>query len=92
MSKLTEVTCAVWNVRTSIQNSKKVPLSKIPNIRLLKVSDEFKNSIRNIHSSNTNHSNAETLPTSKNNSAFMTGHDQSNIFTYVIFELSDGIW
>ena len=83
MSELAEVTCAVCNVRTSVQNSKKVPLSKIPNIHLLKVPDEFKNLIRNIHSSNTENSNAETLPTSKNNSASMTRHNQSNIFTFV---------
>ena len=91
MSELAEVTCAVCNVRTSVQNSKKVPLSKIPNIHLLKVSDEFKNLIQSIHSSNTGYSNLETLPTSKNNKTSMTEHNQSNRFTYVIFEFFDDI-
>ena len=46
MSELAEATCAVCNVRTPVQKSKKVPLSNIPKIHLLKVSDEFKNLIR----------------------------------------------
>ena len=41
MSILAEVTCAVCNVRVSIKDSKKIPFSKIPNINLLKVSEEL---------------------------------------------------
>ena len=91
MSELAEVSCAVCNVRISVQNSKKVPLSKIPNIHLLKVSDEFKNLIRSIQSSNTERSNVETLPTSKNNNTSTSRHNQSNRFTDVIFEFFDDI-
>ncbi|CAF5000979.1 unnamed protein product [Rotaria sp. Silwood1] len=47
MSVLADVTCTICNVRTPIQQSKKVPLSKTPNIHLLKVSDELKNLITN---------------------------------------------
>ncbi|CAF5071573.1 unnamed protein product, partial [Rotaria sp. Silwood1] len=55
MSVLAEATCAICNVRTPIQQSKKVPLSKIPNIHLLKVSDELKNLITNGPSSLSQH-------------------------------------
>ena len=41
MSVLAEVTCAVCNVRVSVKDSKKIPFSKIPNINLLKVSEEL---------------------------------------------------
>ncbi|CAF4307776.1 unnamed protein product, partial [Rotaria sordida] len=47
MSKLAETTCAVCNIRTSEKDSKKIPISKIPNIHLLKVSEELKNLIKN---------------------------------------------
>ncbi|CAF5068817.1 unnamed protein product [Rotaria sp. Silwood1] len=55
MSVLADATCAICNVRTPIQQSKKVPLSKIPNIHLLKVSDELKNLITNGPSSLSQH-------------------------------------
>jgi hypothetical protein len=47
MSVLAEATCAVCNIRTPAKDSKKVPISKIPNIHLLKVSEELKNLIKN---------------------------------------------
>ncbi|CAF3302317.1 unnamed protein product [Rotaria sp. Silwood2] len=47
MSKLAEATCAVCNIRTSAKDAKKIPISKIPNIELLKVSEELKSLIRN---------------------------------------------
>ncbi|CAF4116453.1 unnamed protein product [Rotaria sordida] len=55
MSVPAEATCAICNVRTPMQQSKKVPLSKIPNIHLLKVSDELKNLITNGPSSLSQH-------------------------------------
>ncbi|CAF1510921.1 unnamed protein product, partial [Rotaria sp. Silwood1] len=47
MSKLAEATCAVCNICTSAKDAKKISISKIPNIDLLKVSEELKNLIRN---------------------------------------------
>jgi hypothetical protein len=41
MSVLTEVTCAVCNIRIPTKDSKKIPFSKIPNINLLKVGEEL---------------------------------------------------
>ncbi|CAF4080502.1 unnamed protein product [Rotaria sordida] len=55
MPVLAGATCAICNVRTPIQQSKKVPLSKIPNIHLLKVSNELKNLITNGPSSLSQH-------------------------------------
>ncbi|CAF0878082.1 unnamed protein product [Rotaria sordida] len=55
MPVLAEATCAICNVRIPIQQSKKVSLSKIPNIHLLKVSDELKNLITNGPSSLSQH-------------------------------------
>ena len=46
MSKLAESTCAVCNIRTPAKDAKKIPISKIPNIELLKVSEELKNLIK----------------------------------------------
>jgi hypothetical protein len=91
MSQLAEVTCAVCNVRTSVQNSKKIPLSKIPNIDLLKVSDEFKNLIQSIQLSNTEHAKQEIVTTAKNNSIPMTGRNQSNEFLCMIYKFFDAI-
>ncbi|CAF1667127.1 unnamed protein product, partial [Adineta ricciae] len=52
MSQLAEVTCAVCNIRTPAKDSKKIPISKILNMDLLKVSEELriliKNSMKNI--------------------------------------------
>ena len=47
MSKLAETTCAICNIRTSAKGAKKIPISKIPNIDLLKVSEELKTLIKN---------------------------------------------
>ncbi|CAF1663203.1 unnamed protein product, partial [Rotaria sordida] len=47
MSKLAAITCAVCNIRTPEKDSKKIPISKIPNIHLLKVSEEVKTLIKN---------------------------------------------
>jgi hypothetical protein len=47
MSKLAETTCAVCNIRTSEKDSKKIPFSKIPNVHMLKVSEELKDLIKN---------------------------------------------
>ncbi|CAF4266885.1 unnamed protein product, partial [Adineta steineri] len=42
MSALAETTCAVYNIRSPMQKSKSVPVSKITSTELLKVSDETK--------------------------------------------------
>ena len=47
MPILAAVTCAVCNIRTPAKNSKKIPISKIPNVHLLKVSEELENLIKN---------------------------------------------
>jgi hypothetical protein len=47
MSALAEATCAACNIRTSAKDSKNIPISKIPNIHLLKVSEELKDFIKN---------------------------------------------
>ena len=47
MSKLAEATCAICNIRAPAKDAKKIPISKIPNIELLKVSEELKNLIKN---------------------------------------------
>ena len=41
MSVLAEVTCAICNIRVPTKESKKISLSKIPNINLLKVDGEL---------------------------------------------------
>ncbi|CAF3561648.1 unnamed protein product [Rotaria socialis] len=46
MAALSEATCAVCNVRTQTQKLKKLPVSKIPHIDLLKVSDALKDFIK----------------------------------------------
>ena len=51
MSELSESARAVCNVRTSLQKSKKLPVSKIPHAELLKVSDMLKNLINTSQSS-----------------------------------------
>ncbi|CAF3728126.1 unnamed protein product [Rotaria sp. Silwood1] len=50
MPVLAEATCAVCNVRIPAKDSKKIPISKIPNIHLLKVSEELNDFIINIQS------------------------------------------
>ncbi|CAF4999187.1 unnamed protein product, partial [Rotaria sp. Silwood1] len=49
MSVLAEATCAVCNIRTPTKDSKKIPISKIPNIHLLKVSEELKDLIKQLN-------------------------------------------
>ena len=78
MSELAEVTCAVSNARISMQNSKKVSLSKIPIIHLLKVSDNLKNLIESIQPSNTERSNQTILTIEENDTISMTERSQSN--------------
>ncbi len=58
-------------VRTPTKKSKKLSLSKIPDIHLLKVSDELKDLIMSTQSSNLKNSNGNKIQ--------MTGHVQSNI-------------
>ena len=48
MSKLAEATCAVCNIRAPEKDSKKIPISKIPNIHLLKLPDELKDLIKSL--------------------------------------------
>ncbi len=63
MSKLAEATCAVCNIRTPAKDAKKIPISKIPNIDLLKVSEELKNLIKNSTENTaifTDHNNIQT--------------------------------
>jgi hypothetical protein len=71
MLELAEATCAVCNIRTPAKNSKKVSVSKIPNIHLLKVSEELKNLIKN--------SSGDTGIFTNDNNIKMTAHVKSNI-------------
>jgi len=79
MRELTEATCAVCNVRTPVQKSKQMPVSKIPHINLLKVSDELKDLITINQSSVPQQSNRDIGLSVNDNSIQMTGHIQSNI-------------
>ena len=72
MQVLAEATCAVCNIRTPTKVLKKVPTSKIPNIHLLKVSNELKNLILSAQWSVPQHSN--------NYSTEVAEHVQSNIY------------
>ncbi|CAF3859271.1 unnamed protein product [Adineta steineri] len=49
MSVLAEVTCAVCNIRTPKKDSKTIPVRQIPNIHLLKVSDQLKDFIKHLN-------------------------------------------
>ena len=53
MSILAEVTCAVCNVRTPEKDSKTMPVLRIPNIHLLKVSEELKGLIKYLNEGTT---------------------------------------
>ncbi|CAF4308423.1 unnamed protein product [Rotaria sp. Silwood2] len=73
MSKLAEITCAVCNIRTPEKDSKKIPISKIPNIHLLKVSEEVKTLIKNSGENTaifTDDNNIQTTSHIKNHSNF----------------------
>ncbi|CAF1143003.1 unnamed protein product [Rotaria sordida] len=61
MSALAETTCAVCNVRTPVQKTKKIPMSKIPHFHLLKVSDELKDVIISTQSSTSKNSNGDKI-------------------------------
>jgi hypothetical protein len=65
MSVLAETICAVCNVRAPVQQSKKIPVSKIPNIHLLKVSDELKDLIISTQSSTLQNSNVNNIRTAE---------------------------
>ncbi|CAF1185962.1 unnamed protein product [Adineta steineri] len=65
MSVLAEVTCAVCNIRSPEKESIKMPMSEIPNIHLLKISDEFKNVIINIQSPTLKNSNGNIIRITK---------------------------
>ncbi|CAF1161352.1 unnamed protein product [Rotaria sordida] len=73
MSKLAEATCAVCNIRTPAKDSKKIAISKIPNIHLLKVSEELKNLIKNA-SKNT------AIFTGNDNDVQTTAHVKSIVY------------
>ncbi|CAF3448842.1 unnamed protein product [Rotaria socialis] len=70
MSALAETTCSVCNVRTAVKKSKKIPVSKIPNAHLLKVSDELKDLIITNQSSTAQNSSGINIHTAE--------HDQSS--------------
>ncbi|CAF4200105.1 unnamed protein product [Rotaria sp. Silwood2] len=55
MPALSEATCAVCNVRSQTQKLKKLPVSKIPHIDLLKVPDTLKDFIRTSQTSAVQH-------------------------------------
>ena len=78
MSALAEETCAVCNIRTSVKKLKRIPISNIPDIHLLKVSTELKELIRSPHTSNAQHSD-ENIGLSVNNiDKQLAGHVSSN--------------
>jgi hypothetical protein len=80
MSALAEATCAVCNMRTPARDSKKIATSKIPNIHLLKVSEELKDLIINIELPSLQHSRRDTeISANNNNNIKITEQPKSNI-------------
>ncbi|CAF2866381.1 unnamed protein product [Rotaria sp. Silwood2] len=77
MSVLAEATCAVCNVRTPAKDSKKIPISKIPNIHLLKVPQELNDLTINIQSPPLQHSRRDTEISANNNNTKITEHAKS---------------
>ncbi|CAF3989686.1 unnamed protein product [Rotaria sp. Silwood1] len=77
MSALAEATCAVCNVRTPAKDSKKVPISKIPNIHLLKIPQELNDLIINIQSTSLQHSRRDTEISANNNNTKIPEHAKS---------------
>jgi hypothetical protein len=71
MSALAEVTCAVCNIRTPVQKSKKLSVSTIPHVHLLKVSDQLKDLIISTQPS--------TLRNYNGSNIHMAEHVDSNI-------------
>lgn len=80
MSELCEVVCAVCNIRCAVKNSKKIPLSKIPNIDLLKVPDELQSVLQNIPQSCFSHLNDDTTTTKQQNSTYGIRENKGNNF------------
>ena len=79
MSALSEATCAVCNVRTQTQKLKKLPVSKIPHIDLLKIPDTLKDFIRTSQTSAVPHAD-EHVGISDNDSVIQrTRSTQSNL-------------
>ncbi|CAF2995649.1 unnamed protein product [Rotaria sp. Silwood2] len=74
MSELAETTCAVCNIRTPAKDSKKLSISKIPNIHLLKVSEELNDLIINIQSPSLQHSRSHREISANNNNIKITGY------------------
>jgi hypothetical protein len=79
MAELAETVCAVCNMRASEKKGKKLPLSKIPNIHLLKVSDEIKDLIAAIQPTMPQYPKKDAKNFRNDNSKEATGHDQSTI-------------
>lgn len=79
MSVLSEVTCAVCNIRTPAKDAKKIQLSKIPNARLLKVSKELSDLVRNTQPSSLQHSTKDIENFNINSNTKMAEHGESNI-------------
>ena len=74
MSVLAEATCAVCNVRTPVQKSKKIEVSKIPNIDILKVPEELNVLIESLQSTARKHSNTSIDISVNGNNIRMPGH------------------
>ncbi|CAF4739049.1 unnamed protein product [Rotaria sp. Silwood2] len=74
MSELAETTYAVCNIRTPAKDSKKLSISKIPNIHLLKVSEELNDLIINIQSPSLQHSRSHREISANNNNIKITGY------------------
>ncbi|CAF4684330.1 unnamed protein product [Rotaria sp. Silwood2] len=81
MSKLAEATCAVCNIRTPAKDAKKIPISKIPNIDLLKASEELKTLIKN--------STENTATLSDDNNTHTTSHTEKQIPK---FSVANNMW
>jgi hypothetical protein len=81
MSTLAEVTCAVCNVRTPVQKSKKIPTSKIPHVHLLKVSNELNDLIINNQSSNIQNSNGNNIRMTEHVEGNMSFFKLANLYT-----------
>lgn len=79
MSALAEVTCAVCNVRTPVQQSKKIQMLKIPHVHLLKVSDELNDLIINTQSSN--------IQSFSGNNVRITEHEEGIISSFKVDNL-----
>jgi hypothetical protein len=63
MKQLAEATCAVCNIRTPAKDSKKIPISKIPNMDLLKVSEDLKTLIKNSMKNTATHTDDSNIRT-----------------------------